>query len=77
MQLMLRSCSYCKVIILLKCNIEVAKEKIKKYIIDPYYAEHPGEDIEKRQALGIEVEEKRETKSEEEDDGKSESVIED
>ena len=50
---------------------------IKKYIIDPYYAEHPGEDIEKRQALGIEVEEKRETKSEEEDDGKSESVIED
>ncbi len=28
---------------------------IKKYIIDPYYAEHKGEDIEKRLALGLEV----------------------
>lgn len=28
---------------------------IKKYIIDPYYAEHKGEDIEKRRALGLEV----------------------
>ena len=28
---------------------------IKKYIIDPYYAEHPDADIEKRRALGLEV----------------------
>ena len=28
---------------------------IKKYMIDPYYAEHKGEDIEKRRALGLEV----------------------
>ena len=28
---------------------------IKKYIIDPYYAEHKGEDIEKRRALGLEI----------------------
>lgn len=28
---------------------------IKKYIIDPYYAEHKGEDIEKRLALGLEI----------------------
>ena len=30
---------------------------IKKYIIDPYYEEHPDEDIEKRRNLGLEVEE--------------------
>jgi len=30
---------------------------IKKYIIDPYYAEHPDEDINKRRDLGIEIEE--------------------
>ena len=29
---------------------------IKKYIIDPYYAEHPDADIEKRQSLGLEIE---------------------
>ncbi len=28
---------------------------IKKFIIDPYYAEHKGEDIEKRLALGLEI----------------------
>ena len=28
---------------------------IKKYIIDPYYAEHPDDDIEKRRNLGLEV----------------------
>ena len=32
---------------------------IKKYIIDPYYRDHPDEDIEKRKDLGIEVEEKK------------------
>lgn len=31
--------------------------KIKKYMIDPYYAEHKGEDIEKRRALGLEIDE--------------------
>ena len=30
---------------------------IKKYIIDPYYKEHPEEDINKRRDLGIEIEE--------------------
>lgn len=29
---------------------------IKKYIIDPYYLEHPDEDIDKRRDLGIEIE---------------------
>lgn len=29
---------------------------VKKYIIDPYYKEHPYEDIEKRRNLGIETE---------------------
>ena len=42
---------------------------IKKYIIDPYYAEHPDEDIEKRQNLGIEVEKKTEPKPDGEDGG--------
>lgn len=37
---------------------------IKKYIIDPYYAEHPDLDIEKRRALGIEVETKKKEKTE-------------
>ena len=32
---------------------------IKKYIIDPYYEEHPDEDLDKRRDLGIEVEEKK------------------
>lgn len=30
---------------------------IKKFIIDPYYKEHPDEDIEQRKNLGIEIEE--------------------
>lgn len=29
---------------------------IKKFIIDPYYAEHPDADIDKRQSLGLEIE---------------------
>ena len=40
---------------------------IKKFIIDPYYKEHPDEDIEKRQNLGIEVEIKKPEKKEGED----------
>ena len=39
---------------------------IKKYVIDPYYEEHPDEDIEKRRDLGIEVPEDEED-SEEDD----------
>ena len=27
--------------------------EVKKYIIDPYYEEHPDEDIEKRRELGL------------------------
>ena len=34
--------------------------QIKKYMIDPYYAEHKGEDIEKRRALGLDVLEEEE-----------------
>ena len=44
---------------------------IKKYIIDPYYKEHPDEDIEKRRNLGLEIEtvqEKSENTQENEDD---------
>lgn len=33
---------------------------IKKYMIDPYYAEHPDADIEKRRALGLDVGDKEE-----------------
>lgn len=51
---------------------------IKKYIIDPYYAEHPDEDIEKRQNLGIEVEKKTEPKPDgEEGEEEPENVFED
>ncbi len=44
---------------------------IKKLIIDPYYKEHPGEDIEKRRNLGLEIEEE---KNDEEDDGSTEEI---
>lgn len=33
---------------------------IKQYIIDPYYRDHPDEDIEKRKSLGLEVDEAQE-----------------
>ncbi|MBR6533809.1 MAG: DUF624 domain-containing protein [Clostridia bacterium] len=47
---------------------------IKKFIIDPYYAEHPDEDIEKRKRLGLEIEENKPAENntsqeDEEDDG--------
>lgn len=45
---------------------------IKKYIIDPYYAEHPDDDIEKRQNLGIEIEEKNVPETNGEDCGEEE-----
>ena len=38
---------------------------IKKYIIDPYYKEHPGEDIERRRDLGLEVEDPNQSDEEE------------
>ena len=41
---------------------------IKKCIIDPYYAEHPDDDIEKRRDLGIEVEEEKPTVAEGEEE---------
>ena len=52
---------------------------IKKYIIDPYYQEHPDEDIEKRQNLGIEVEKKKVPRPEGEDgeEEEPENVFED
>ena len=51
---------------------------IKKYIIDPDYAEHPDEDIEKRQNLGIEIEKKTEPKPDgEEGEEEPENVFED
>lgn len=51
---------------------------IKKYIIDPYYLEHPDEDIDKRRDLGIEVEEKKpQTIVNENGEEESENVFED
>jgi hypothetical protein len=37
---------------------------IKKFIIDPYYRDHPNEDIEKRRSLGLEIEEEQKTPEE-------------
>ncbi len=50
---------------------------IKKYIIDPYYEEHPDEDIEKRRDLGIEVDEPKPTVINEDGEEESENVFED
>ena len=52
---------------------------VKKYIIDPYYLEHPDEDIEKRRDLGIEIEEKKkpETENGENSEEEPENVFED
>lgn len=57
---------------------------IKKCIIDPYYEEHPDEDIEKRKSLGIEVETKKkptetdnQENSEDLDDEDSDVIFED
>lgn len=35
-------------------------EKVKKLMIDPYYEEHPGEDVDLRRGLGLEIEEEDE-----------------
>ena len=55
---------------------------IKKFIIDPYYAEHPDLDIEKRRSLGLEVETKPKKKEnpengEETDEEDSDVIFED
>lgn len=51
---------------------------IKKYIIDPYYLEHPDEDIDKRRDLGIEVDEPKPEKTEDENgEEEPENVFED
>ena len=51
---------------------------IKKYIIDPYYLEHPDEDIDKRRDLGIEVDEPKPEKTEDESgEEEPENVFED
>lgn len=49
---------------------------IKKFIIDPYYKEHPGEDIEKRRDLGLEIEEE-DDEDEEEDEEENEEEADD
>lgn len=52
---------------------------IKKFIIDPYYKQHPNEDIEKRQSLGLEIEEQKpivsENTEEAEDDEEGDDSI--
>lgn len=50
---------------------------IKKYIIDPYYEEHPDEDIEKRRDLGIEVDESQPTVINEDGEKETKNVFED
>ena len=50
---------------------------IKKYIIDPYYLEHPEDDIEKRRDLGIEVEEEPKKIINEDGEEESENVFDD
>ncbi|MBQ2286249.1 MAG: YesL family protein [Clostridia bacterium] len=50
---------------------------IKKYIIDPYYLQHPEDDIEKRRDLGIEVEEEPKKIINEDGEEESENVFDD
>ena len=50
---------------------------IKKYIIDPYYEEHPDEDIDKRRNLGIEVDEPEVKFINDDGEEESENVFED
>ena len=42
---------------------------IKKYIIDPYYEEHPDEDIEQRKNLGIDVPQSKPQNADDDEDG--------
>ena len=50
---------------------------IKKYIIDPYYEEHPEEDIEKRHDLGLKTPEDEVEEESEEDDEDSDVIFND
>ena len=52
---------------------------IKQYIIDPYYCDHPEDDIQKRRDLGIEVDEPKPEKAEgdEDEEEEPENVFED
>lgn len=46
----------------------IAFPAIKKYIIDPYYKEHPDDDIEKRRDLGLEIEDDEDDEGDSEDE---------
>ncbi len=48
---------------------------IKKYIIDPYYKEHPDEDIEKRHDLGLDIETEEDVDETEEDSEEDDSDV--
>lgn len=48
---------------------------IKKFIIDPYYAEHPDEDLQKRHDLGLDTPEDDEPEDGENDDEDDDDVI--
>ena len=48
---------------------------IKKYIIDPYYEEHPDEDIEKRHDLGLKTQADEIAEQTEEGDEEDSDVI--
>ena len=50
---------------------------IKKFIIDPYYEEHPDEDIDKRRDLGIEVEEDKPQENDDEFEEEPENIFDD
>lgn len=48
---------------------------IKRYIIDPYYKEHPDDDVELRRNLGLETEEKHGPESDETDEDNPHALI--
>lgn len=51
---------------------------IKKFIIDPYYAEHPDDDLDKRHNLGLDIpKEEENTEDNDEDDEDSDVIFED
>ena len=51
---------------------------IKKFIIDPYYAEHPDADLDKRRDLGLDIpEEEKTTDSDDEEDDDNGIIFED
>ncbi len=48
---------------------------IKKFIIDPYYEEHPDADLDKRRDLGLEIPEEKKPSNDDEDDEDDSDVI--